>query len=226
MLGVCSLHAATGLIGSAGDGCVSYREAKVEVSDEIDTSKRFSGGVDAEGIFRFPDLPAGQYSVKVNGRDFKRHALRVVPGALTDVGAVTECIRINDHELLTTDSFRSWNIVCGVPGIYEPRPWCIWDDGRGFDDHRRDFWFRTAADGVYMIPFEGVSFSLNPSTVTYKRGCPNAAYLQGRIRIDSLPRGSRVCVRTGAGDYGELRITEEIVPNQQEVAMEYSDLGH
>lgn len=228
-MGALSLPAATGLIGSAG-GCGVHREDEVEVIDDADNSKRFTGGFDSGNRFRFPDLPPGQYSVSVEGHVLRK-AVRVLPGALTDVGAVFVCL--GDHPLLKTESYGFWKIemadLCAV-NLSEPG-WCIADLGRSgpiqpFDDGRRVFWFHSAADGVYLIPFKDVSFSLIPATVQYTQGCPNATYVKDRIRIDNLPSGSRVCVRSIRGGYYGLEFPEKIAPNQQNATLELLALGY
>jgi hypothetical protein len=220
LVGALSLPAATGLIGSAG-GCGAHLESEVEVVDETGNSKRFTGGFDSDNKFRFPDLPPGQYSIRVNGRDPARHA-RILPGVLTDTGALFVCVgspeRVKTED---TDLGRYWKIdlteLCAV-NLTEPG-WCIADIGRSgpiqpFDDGRRVFWFHTAADGAYLIPFRDVSFSLNPVLTNSDRGCPGAVYLQGRMRIDDLPGGSRACVRSTRGGYFELRFPQKFAPGQ------------
>ena len=228
-MGALSLPAATGLIGSAG-GCGVHREDEVEVIDEADNSKRFTGGFDSGNGFRFPDLPPGQYSVSVEGHVLRK-AVRVLPGAVTDLGTVTECIHISDHELLRGGG-RHWEIemtdLCEV-NLRAPG-WCVTDRSNlgpiaPFDDGAVVFWFHTTTEGAWVIPFKGASLSLVPANANPQRGCPLATYMQERIRIDSLPSGSRACLRSDWGGYYELRLPEKIAPNQA-VNVELWDPGY
>jgi len=230
LVGALSLPAATGLIGSAGE-CATQLDIKIEVIDEADGSKRFFGGFDSDNTFRFPDLPPGLYSIKFDGRYLKRHAIRVLPGAVTDLGTVTECIHISDHELLRGGG-RHWEIemtdLCEV-NLRAPG-WCVTDRSNlgpiaPFDDGAVVFWFHTTTEGAWVIPFKGASLSLVPANATPQRGCPLATYMQERIRLDSLPSGSRACLRSDWGGYYELRLPEKIAPNQA-VNVELWDLGY
>jgi hypothetical protein len=235
LMGAFSMRAATGLIGSVVYVC-SHAQTQVEVIDESDTAKRFSGGVDFEGIFRFPDLPPAQYSITITDRGFRDltlHGLIIAPGVLKDIGPLRmmspdvcvnggPTLRIADGKLEMLD-------LCAVD-FKDETPWCDVTLGvRGpvlpLDDLPEGFAFQTAEDGVYLIPGRGVSFSLNPSTVTDKHGCVNAVYVPGRIRIDSLPPGSRACVRTRWGRYAELRFKEEIAPGQKTATVEFTSWG-
>jgi hypothetical protein len=237
LMGVLPLLAATGLIGSVVYIC-SNAQTQVEVIDASDTAKRFSAGVDSEGIFRFPDVPPGQYSIRITDRGFRDltlHGVTIAPGVLKDIGPLRmistgvcvgggPTVRIADGKLDTLD-------LCAVD-FKDQTPWCTVTLGvRGpilpLDDLPEGFGFHTAEDGVCLIPGRGVSFSLNPSTVTNKHGCVNAAYAPGRSRIDSLPPGSRACVRTRWGRYAEIRFREEeTAPNQKTATVDFTSWAH
>jgi len=238
--------AATGLIGSAGSAFFGTQPADVEVTDEA-AARRFSGRADFEGVFRFPDLPPGQYSIRLtapNFRDVTLHAVPVKAGELTDVGVLrmlaecevpgTQYVCVGSgHILLTTaDNLGELNMVdlCAVD-LFNGRLPCVVNLGaRGpsppEDNLQADFWLRTANDGAWLVPLKNAYFSLNPSTVTYEAGCPNATYKPGPIRIDHLPPHSRACVRTHGGGYAELRFTGNIVPGQKDAAIDFIFWSH
>jgi hypothetical protein len=242
LMGAFSLQAATGLISSVYDFYGPVR-ANVEVTDEADPSQRLAGGVDSEGIFRFPDIPPGEYSIKVSARgvhDVTLHAVSIVQGVLKDVGPIhinascedspkTFCFRISGPMLMTGRELELFG-PCAFVDLSDPEPSCMVALGlrgpvlRQDDPQEVRFGFQTGGDGVYLIPL-GVAFSLNPSTTTDKHGCVNATYALGGIRIDSLPPESRACVRTRWGRYAELIFREVIKPGQEKVTVEYFFLG-
>jgi len=239
LMGAFSLRAATGLIGSVDSAFYDVRSAEVEVTDEANTSKRFTGRTDDEGIFRFPDLPPGQYSIKVTYGGFRDpaiHSASIQRGTLTDVGGIRliaeceaqggGCVSLGQWMPTSSGGGRIEMIDLCAVDLHEPEPWCSGAPGasgpiplRG--DLPQDFQFHVAKDGTWLVPLNGALFSLNPSTVTYKSGCPNATYAPGRIRIDSLPQGSRTCVRTHGGGYAELRFNEQIAPKQKTAAVDF-----
>jgi hypothetical protein len=240
LMGAFSLQAATGLIGSVTGMWVLPRDTRVEVVGESDTTRRFTGNLDSEGIFRFPEIPSGQYSIKITAGGFREltlHAVTIEPGVLKDIGPLHLISPCEDTPntvcagsiglLRMTDGFEKLEMIdsCAVD-LHDPAAGCIvalgmrepslpqdWREEEGFA-------FHTADGGVYLIPLD-VSFSLNPSTVTDRHGCTNAPYLPGNIRIDSLPPGSRVCVLTRRGRYAELRLRDTIAPGQRRATVEY-----
>jgi hypothetical protein len=244
LLGAFSLQAATGLIGSVSTVWGEDSGTVVEVTNEADASKQFTGGVDFEGIFRFPNIPPGKYSIKITAigvRGATLHGITLLPGVLKDVGnihLIAPCeespnmiCAVGGHFPVKREESGNLEMIdlCGVD-LYEQTPECIVtlgmrsaivpEDGRG-----HGFWFHSADDGVYLVPLQGVAFSLNPPTVTDKHGCVNAAYAPGRIRIDNLPPGSRACVSTRWGRYAELIFTETIKPGQGKATVKYVLLG-
>ena len=236
-----SLHAVTGLIGTVGSPSGGL-PADVEVTDDADPSKQFTGRADNNGVFRFPDLPPGWYSIRVTAkglRDPTIHRARTQPGMLTDVGEIRliapceeefprgGCVFLHGIDISNMGGkIEMTNDLCAVD-LQEEAPWCIVELGaRGaispLDDLHYAFWFHVAGDGVWLVPLTGVRFSLNPYPVTYKkRGCPNASYTPGPVRIDSLPPGTRACVRTRRGGYAELRFNQPITPKQKTATVDF-----
>jgi hypothetical protein len=240
LLGASSLRAQTGLIGSVYSSVYGSLTADVEVTDEADASKRFAARTD-DGIFRFPELPPGQYSIRVRAaiagfHDPAIHNARIQPGMLTDVGGIRLFAACEDElhpgfcftlsggpiegvRKIEMDEGCFLDLQEQAPSCFIPLP--ILGPISPDTLSSGDFWFHVADDGVWLVPFKGVSFSLNPSTVTYKRGRPNATYTPGPIRIDSLPPGSRACVRTHRGGYAELRFEKQIAPKQKTATVDF-----
>jgi len=206
-MGAFSLRAATGLIGSVYSNVYGVPPAEVEVMDEADPSKRFTGRTDYDGIFRFPDLPPGRYSIGVRAAYFHDptiHSVRIQAGTLTDVGRIrlmapceespgTACFVLHSPagEISEGGGQIEMSDLCAVH-LDERQPWCpgtrVMPGPFSSNDLLPDFRFQVANDGVWLVPLNDVWFSLNPTTMTYERGCPNATYAPGPIRIDNLPR--------------------------------------
>ena len=74
---VVSLQAATGLTGSVFNFYGGV-DAAVDVTDEANASEHFVGGVDSEGIFRFPDIPPGEYTIRITAIGFHDMTLHAV----------------------------------------------------------------------------------------------------------------------------------------------------
>jgi hypothetical protein len=232
-----SLQAARGLIGSVYTPCDAARDAKVEVIGEADATKQFTGSVDSEGIFRFPDIPPGRYSIRITARgvqDLTIAEVTVANGTLTDVGPL---------EMTFPPVQGEFVMVCNSPGLLrmmrklemidlcaidfqQNEPACMvhlgtHDAASATDDSSLDLWLQVTDDGTWLVPLNQGAFSLNPSTVTDKGGCINATYAPGRVRIDSLPSGSRLCVLTRTGGYAELRFIGNVTAKQPKVTLEY-----
>jgi hypothetical protein len=238
-MGIVPLRAATGLIGSVYSAFYGALPAEIELTDEADASKRFTGKAGVDGIFRFPDLPPGQYSMRVRYmgmRDPSLHSVRIQPGTLTDVGGVRVIASCEDPQQGCVGLARWVDVVSGdgkiemsdgcAMDLNEQKPWCPGTSAAPGpfsldDDFHRDFQFHVVNEGAWLVPLKDVFFSLNPSTVTYKAGCPNATYSPGAIRIDSLPPGSRACVRTHRGGYAELRFNEQIAARQRTATVDF-----
>jgi hypothetical protein len=245
LMGAFSLRAATGLIGFVYDTYLGWLPADVEIADEADTSKRFAGRADGHGVFRFPDLPPGQYSIRATFAGFRDptiHSARIQPGMLTDVGGIRLIASCEESPgMVCLGSLRGIETsngagkiemldLCAVD-LREQKPRCPGTPGAPGpippdDDFQQDFQFHVANDGVWLIPLNGVSFSLNPTTVTYERGCPNATYAPGPIRVDSLPPGSRACVRMRRGGYAELRFEKQIALSQKTATLDFVYWGN
>jgi Carboxypeptidase regulatory-like domain len=219
-------------------------DTKVEVIGESAATRRPTGNLDSEGIFRFTDVPPGRYSIRITApgyRDLTLHGVTVEPGVLKDIGSLhlvspcedtpnTVCVGSVGLLRMTDGSGKLEMIDLCAVDLYAQEPTCTVALGMRspvIPEGGRDqgFWFHTAADGAWLTPFEGTEFSLNPSTVTDKHGCVNATYQPGRIRINDLPPGSRACVTTRWGRYFELLFIEKIESGQENAAVKYVPLG-
>jgi hypothetical protein len=69
-----------------------------------------------------------------------------------------------------------------------------------------DFWFHMAWNRGYLSPQHGARFSKASVTSPGYAGCSTAKYVRGRVRVDSLPDNSAICMRTSEGRFAEIRI--------------------
>lgn len=69
-----------------------------------------------------------------------------------------------------------------------------------------DFWFEASGKIRSLNPQNQTMFANAGTTELGKVGCRAAAYKRGRLRIDTLPPASHVCVRSGQGRYAELTL--------------------
>jgi hypothetical protein len=74
-----------------------------------------------------------------------------------------------------------------------------------------DFWFEEAGKTRTLVSQNGTSFA-NPAPVEFgKAGCQASAFKSGRLRVDPLPAGLHVCVRSASGHYAELILNAELI---------------
>lgn len=94
-------------------------------------------------------------------------------------------------------------------------------DGRGTIPPERDadsdFWIRPPEWGrVYLKPRNGAGVALLSRPTEYgKRGCVSASYSNKEVRIDGLPPGSRLCVRTNLGRYAQIMFLDVVRPQSE-----------
>jgi hypothetical protein len=169
-MGAFSLRAATGLIGSVYSAFYSALPAEVELADESDAAKRFTGRAGADGIFRFPDLSPGRYSIEVRYAGFRDpsfHSALIQAGMLTDVGSIRVIAECESQGGGCVGLARWMETVDGsgkiemsdlcVVNLHEQEPWCPGTPGapgsiplRG--DIQQDFQFHVANDGIWLVP--------------------------------------------------------------------------
>ncbi len=83
--------------------------------------------------------------------------------------------------------------------------------------------FRLEPDGsrLYLQPRHHAQFAMGSAAEAGFSGCSSAAYRKGRLRIDGLPAGRHICVRTNQGRFAELRI-DEARPKADSVLLSYT----
>ena len=72
-----------------------------------------------------------------------------------------------------------------------------------------DFWFEASGKALFLNPQNRTMFANSGASEAGKAGCKAAVYKRGRLRIDTLPSGSHVCVLTGHRRYAELTLELE-----------------
>jgi hypothetical protein len=74
-----------------------------------------------------------------------------------------------------------------------------------------DFWFEQIGKLRTLVPQNGTRFA-KPAPVEFgKAGCQASAFKSGRLRVDQLPAGSHICVRSASGNYAELILNAELI---------------
>ena len=99
-------------------------------------------------------------------------------------------------------------------------------DGRGFPSHpsgkEDDFRLEPGGSRLYLQPRHGAQFAKGAASEAGLSGCMTAPYAKGRLRVDDLPMGHHICVRTNQGRYAELRIDEAIRRGADRVLLSYT----
>lgn len=70
-----------------------------------------------------------------------------------------------------------------------------------------DFWFEKSKDAAYLVPLNSAVFSKGGLKEAGSAGCLDVNYSKNKVRLDNLPMGTHICVRTGKYHYGELRLS-------------------
>lgn len=68
-----------------------------------------------------------------------------------------------------------------------------------------DFWFEPGAR-QYLRPQHGAMFSKQIVSDAAYSTCAVTAYSKNRVRVDNLPAGSLICIRTSAGRYANIQV--------------------
>jgi hypothetical protein len=88
--------------------------------------------------------------------------------------------------------------------------------GKGYD-----FWYQPAGKARYLVPQNGALLSTGGQTEAGSSGCAAATYVKGRIRIDGLPPGTHICVRTSTGRLAEFLLNGSVDPKKGVVSITY-----
>jgi hypothetical protein len=74
-----------------------------------------------------------------------------------------------------------------------------------------DFWFETAGKIRELVAQNRTMFAKATALEVGRLGCKASAYKSNRVRVDQLPAGSHVCVRTSSGHYAELLLNADLL---------------
>jgi hypothetical protein len=223
----------TGSIGGrAVDSTGAYLPSpEVRLIGQFTSERQYEAVGDTQGHFLLGNVEAGPYKLTISVRGFEKVVtdIRISPGQHLEIGTVglhfAGCnapgVICDDFGLsVYNDAIHSEGSIevpqlCAVD-IDEGKSFCTVElDGRGTippaRDADSDFWLRIGVRGeVYMTPRNGATLALNPPTEWSKAGCASASYSSKEVRIDGLPIGSRVCLRTTLDRYAQVAFFQVI----------------
>jgi hypothetical protein len=91
------------------------------------------------------------------------------------------------------------------------------------NDKAEDLWLETQGGGLYLTPNSGALLTLGETASPMVHGpCYSPRYSNSRIRIDDLPEGTPVCVRTNEGRQAFLAVWfKKPVCVERDISIEY-----
>jgi Carboxypeptidase regulatory-like domain len=213
---------------------------KIRLDGQLPGGPRYEAEGNAQGQFVLDEVESGQYKLTVSVPGFARTVpnVHIAPGQHLDAGILRLDVACNAGVICDEFGLSIYNDPIHAQGsiqipqscavdIDEGKSFCTVElDGRGTvppaRDAESDFWLRIGAKGeVYMTPRNGVTLALNPLTEQSKAACASAAYLSKEVRIDGLPIGSRVCVRTTRDRYAQVVFVEGVPLRAERVKMSF-----
>ncbi len=210
----------TGAIGgkAADSGGVFLPSPKVRVAGHTTTELRYETNGDAQGRFQLAGVEPGIYTVKITVQGFREKTVsdvQVISGQQMDLGTVLLEFAGCDSPGVICDDFGLGgdNDPIHAHGSIDVSQLCAIDIDEGKStctipparDPDSDFWVRVGQRGeLYIVPLNGVRLALDPPTEWSKSGCISAVYSNREVRIDGLPLGSRVCIRTSRDRYAQV----------------------
>jgi hypothetical protein len=216
---------------------------KVRLNEQSEGGRRYDTAGDAQGQFRLTEVEPGVYTIKITVPGFRDKTIpdvRISPGQQSDLGVIGLDLAGCDAPGVICDDFglSVYDDPIHSAGAIEIPQSCAVDidegnvkctvelDGRGTIPPERDadsdFWIRTGADGkVYLTPRNSTSIALNPPTKRSKTGCITASYSTMEVRIDGLPIGSRVCIRTNRERYAQVAFFDVVKAKAEKVKVDY-----
>jgi hypothetical protein len=84
-----------------------------------------------------------------------------------------------------------------------------------------DFLLEPSGSRLYLQPRHGTLLAKASSAESGLTVCTAAQYTRGRMRIDGLAQGARICVRTNEGRYAELKADKAVPPGADRVIFSY-----
>lgn len=90
-----------------------------------------------------------------------------------------------------------------------------------------DIWFEAVnAREKYLVPLGHASFSVGDRSNRGYDGCARARYSRQRVRLELLPAGSYVCVRTSEGRISQFRVNRISGGRIQTISIGYTTWKH
>ena len=188
-------------------------------------------------------IEPGIYTVKITVQGFRDKTVSnvsVTPGQQSNLGNLSLEFAGCDASGVIRDDFSLsvYDDPIHAQGTVEVSPLCAVDidegkstctielDGCGTIPPMRnpdpDFWLRSGPSGeIYLAPLNRTSFSLNPHTESSKSGYIAAVYSTQAVRIDGLPTGSRICIRTNRDRYAKVTFFDLVKLSANRVKMDF-----
>jgi hypothetical protein len=89
------------------------------------------------------------------------------------------------------------------------------------DEKTHDFWFQWDGKRQYFNPRNGAVLAMAGRRAVDLAGCRGAHYRTGRLRVDGLPVGSHICVRTSEGRYADVRFETPVNTEPHEMTISF-----
>jgi hypothetical protein len=233
------------LVGKAADPTGNFLPyPKVRINDQFNNEgRRYETTGDRKGQFGLDGVEPGIYAVTISVQGFRDKTVpnvRVAAEEQTDVGTLRLDLASCDAPGVICDDFGlsvykdpiHAQGAIQIPQLFavdidEGKSTCTIElDGRGTvppnQDADSDFWVRPGRAGeLYLSPRNGAGFALNPPAEWSKMGCITACYSTRDVRIDGLPLGSRVCIRTNRGRYAQVAFSEVVKSRAERIKVEF-----
>ena len=230
--------------GKAEDqGGVYLPFPKVRVNGQSNAELLYEANGDAQGRFQLVGVEPGIYTIQITVQGFRDMTVSnvsITRGQESNLGALSLDFAGCDAPGVICDDFglAVYNDPIHAQGTIEVPQQCSVDidegkttctaelDVRGTILPTRnpdsDFWLRAGANGeTYLVPLNGSSFALNPQTEWSKSGCIAGVYSTREVRIDGLPIGSRVCIRTNRDRYAQVAFFDLVKSRANRVKMAF-----
>lgn len=215
---------------------------EIRVVGEALSAREYKAVGNVQGQFTVGRVEPGVYTLTVSVRGFKKavKSIQVASGQQLDTGITRLQIGGCNEPGVICDDFglTLYNAPIHAQGSLEVPQLCAVDidegkvtctielDGRATippaKDADSDFWLKIGGRGeVKFSPRNGVTLALNPATESSRDGCASAAYSSADVRVDGLPLGSRICLRTTRGRYAQVEFSGVIRLRAKRVKIEF-----
>jgi hypothetical protein len=126
-----------------------------------------------------------------------------------------------DHDVVRAKDILELTEGCALD-LHAGKTMCWIDLPRPPADSRDDdFWVEGSGKRMYFHPRNGSGLAKIGAAFPDPAACRSARYITGRLRIDRLPAGTHICVRTHSGSYGDVRLDKPGGADSYRVAMTF-----